>query len=196
MRHPDEVPVLSDGDVVLRAHRLDDADAIVEQCTDPVSVRWTTVPLDYTHDMAVEWVKETIPAGWADGSEYTFAIEATHPGGVRRFGGSLSLRDRGDRRAEVAFGAHHDVRGRGVMTTAVGLLLDWGFDALDLETVIWLANVGNEGSRRVAAKSGFTFGGMLHRWLPHRGEYVDAWVATLHRGDPRPGRHAGQGAAR
>jgi RimJ/RimL family protein N-acetyltransferase len=82
------------------------------------------------------------------------------------------------------------------MTTAVGLLLDWGFDALDLETVIWLANVGNEGSRRVAAKSGFTFGGTLHRWLPHRGEYVDAWVATLHRGDPRPGRHAGREAAR
>ena len=185
MRFPDDVPTLTDGDVTLRAHRLDDVDGIVEQCTDPVSIRWTTVPLDYTADMARSFVSEGIPAGWADDSEWTFAIESTHPDGTRRFSGTLSLRNEGDRRAEIAFGAHPAARGRGVMTTAVNLLLDWGFETLGLETVSWFAERGNVASRRVAWRAGFTFGGVLPHWLDHRGRYPDAWLATLHKDDPR-----------
>jgi RimJ/RimL family protein N-acetyltransferase len=181
---PDAVPVLRDGDVTLRAHRADDARAVVEQCTDPLSVRWTLVPSPYDLGMARGWIHDTAPAGWRDGSEHLFAIESTHPDGERRFSGSLSLRDMGNLRAEIAFGAHPAVRGKGVMTTAVTLLLEHGFGTLGLETVIWYANVGNVGSRRVAWKTGFTFGGTLHRWLDHRGERTDAWVATRHRDDP------------
>lgn len=185
MRFPEEVPTLTDGDVTLRAHRPDDAGAVVEQCTDPVSLRWTTVPLGYTHEHAAEFLTVSIPRGWESGSELAFAIETTHPGGEHRFGGTISLRDEGDRRAELAFGAHPAVRGRGVMTTAVNLLLDWGFASRDLEAVIWWANRGNAASRRVAWKTGFTFGGTVRRWLDHRGEYPDGWVASLHRDDSR-----------
>ncbi len=185
MTFPDDVPTLADGDVTLRAHRLDDADACVEQCVDPVSVRWTTVPYGYDHAMAVDWLTNVVPSGWESGAERSFAIESTHPDGRRRFSGSVSLRDAQDRRAEIAFGAHPAVRGRGVMTAAVNLILDYGFDQLGLETVIWLSNVGNVGSRRVAWKTGFRFGGVLPRWLSHRGENLDAWVATLHKSDKR-----------
>lgn len=185
MRFPQDVPTLTNGDVTLRAHRLADIAAIVEQCTDPESVRWTTVPLNYDEAMAESWVTTGIAKTWEDGSESTFAIESTHPDGRRRFSGSLSLRDEGDHRAELAFGAHPAVRGRGVMTTAVNLLLDYGFNQCGLETVIWLAEVGNVASRRVAWKSGFTFGGVMPKWLSHRGEMIDAWAATLHRDDPR-----------
>ncbi len=126
-----------------------------------------------------------MPHGWVTGSELGFAIETTHPDGERRFSGTVSLRDEGAGRAELAFGAHPAIRGRGVMTTAVTLLLDWAFATRDLQTVIWWANRGNVGSRRVAWKAGFTFGGTVRRWLDHRGEYPDAWVATLHRDDSR-----------
>ncbi|MDO9378847.1 MAG: GNAT family N-acetyltransferase [Nocardioidaceae bacterium] len=182
---PDDVPTLTRGDVVLRPHRADDDDAIVRQCTDPASVRWTTVPLGYDREMALGWVADGVGEGWRDGTEHLFAIESTHPDGVRRFSGSLSLRDEGDARAEVAFGLHPDARGRGVMATALDLLLDHGFDALGLRTVVWWAEAGNVASRRVAWRSGFTFAGTMRRWLDHRGTHVDAWVATLHRDDPR-----------
>jgi RimJ/RimL family protein N-acetyltransferase len=185
MRFPADVPVLTSGDVTLRAHHLDDTDAIVEQCNDPLSVRWTTVPLGYDAAMAREWLTTRIPTAWESESEYLFAIEATHDDGRRRFGGSLSLRDEGERRAEIAFGSHPGVRGRGVMTTAVEMLLDWGFNERGLQTVVWYANVGNMGSRRVAWRAGFTFGGTLKRWLVHRDEYLDGWTATLHRDDVR-----------
>lgn len=177
--------MLTDGDVTLRAHRAEDADAIVEQCTDPSSIRWTTVPLGYDRAMAVDWVTNSVATGWKSGAERLFAIESTHPDGRRRFSGSLSLRDEGAHRAEIAFGAHPAVRGRGVMTAAVNLLLTYGFEELDVETVLWLANVGNVGSRRIAWKTGFTFGGLLPHWLNQRGEYLDAWVGTLHKSDER-----------
>ena len=185
MKFPDDVPILIEGDVALRAHRPDDADGVFEQCVDPVSVRWTTVPIDYTRALALEWVTNSAGHAWESGLEYRFAIESTHPDGARRFSGTVSLRDEGDRRAELAFGAHPAARGHGVMTAAVGLILDYGFTELGLETVIWLANVGNVGSRRVAWKTGFTFGGTIRRWLPQRGVYRDGWVADLHRSDSR-----------
>lgn len=43
MRFPDDVPELTSGDLTLRAHRLEDADAVVEQCVDAVSLQWTTL---------------------------------------------------------------------------------------------------------------------------------------------------------
>jgi len=185
MRFPDDVPTLTDGDVTLRAHRVQDVDAVVEQSADPTSIRWTTVPLGYTVDDARRFLTEVMPAGWQSGSELGFAIETTHPDGVRRYSGTVSLRDEGHRRAEIAFGAHPAIRGRGVMTAAVNLVLDWGFKTQDVETVLWWANRGNVASRRVAWKTGFTFGGTVRRWLDHRGEYPDAWVASLHRDDSR-----------
>lgn len=185
MRFPDDVPTLTDGDVTLRAHRLHDAKAAVEQSADPTSIQWTTVPLAYTLDDGRAFVGDLMPDGWRSGRELGFAIETTHPDGRRRYSGTISLRDEGHRRAELAFGAHPAIRGRGVMTTAVNLILDWGFKARDLETVLWWANRGNVASRRVAWRTGFTFGGTVRRWLDHRGEYPDAWVASLHRDDSR-----------
>ena len=39
---PDDVPLLTDGVVTLRAHRRADVPAVLEQCEHPLSQRWTT----------------------------------------------------------------------------------------------------------------------------------------------------------
>lgn len=193
MRFPDEVPVLTDGTVTLRAARAGDAGGVVEQCLDPVSVAWTTVPLGYTHDDALDFLTGMIPQGWGDDTEYVFVVDAPYEG-ADRFLGTMSLRLLGERRAEVAYGAHPWARGHGLVARAVRLLLTWGFERLDLETVIWWANRGNWASRRVAWSVGFEVEGAPRAWLPQRGELLDAWVGTLRRGDPlqptRPWRSA------
>ncbi len=184
MRFPRDVPRLTDGGVTLRAHTPDDLDGVVEQCRDPLSVRWTTVPVGYTRDDARRFLTTAMPGGWESGQEWGFAVEAVD-GDRPRYGGTVSLRDRGERRAEVAYGAHPWLRGRGLMTRALRLLLDWGFEALDLRTVVWWANRGNWASRRLAWRLGFGFEGGPRGWLPQRGELVDSWVGTLLRDDPR-----------
>ena len=185
MRYPQDVPTLRDGDVAIRAHRPGDATGSLEQCLDPLSRQWTTVPLQYTLDDARRFVTQAMPGGWHDDTEWGFAVEAADGEGTPRYAGTISLRNEREGRAEVAYGSHPWVRGTGVMERALRLLLDWGFEEKKLETVIWWANRGNWASRKVAWRLGFTFEGAPRRWLPQRGELLDAWVGTLLADDPR-----------
>jgi len=173
-------PILTDGLVTLRAHRPDDAQGSWEQCQDPLSQQWTTVPVPYSMDDAHTFVGEIMPKGWTEDTEWGFVVEVEG-----RYAGTVSLRPEGDRRAELAYGSHPWVRGTGHIERALRMLLEWGFAEQELETVIWWANKGNWSSRKVAWRLGFTFEGTVRRWLPQRGERRDAWVATLLRDAPR-----------
>ncbi len=177
------IPTLTDGSVTLRAPSDDDIDGSVEQCQDPLSRRWTTAPVPYTRDDAKTYLRHVIPDGWEADREWGFVVEAVDDAGTPRFAGSISLRNKDEGRAEIAYGAHPWARGRGVMERAVRLLLDWGFAERDLQTVVWLAERGNWASRRLAWKLGFSCDGTLRGWLPLRGEHVDAWIGTLRRGE-------------
>lgn len=179
MRFPEEVPTLTDGVVTLRAHQSADIARIVEQCLDPESIRWTTVPTPYDEDAAVDWITNMVPAGWTGDTTYGFAIE--HEG---RFAGTVDLRMRSGGEAEIGFGLHPDARGAGVMRRALNLLLDWGFGR-GVEIVHWRAFVGNWSSRRTVWGLGFEFGPTIPRLLPQRGERRDAWTGWLGADDPR-----------
>ena len=189
MRFPEDVPTLSDGVVTLRAPRPEDVPGVVEQCVDPVSVQWTTVPVGYGEDDAREFLEQDVPQMWRTDTEYLFVVEADRDG-VPSYAGNLALRILGDRRADVGYGASPWVRRRGVTERAVRLLLEWGFDHLGLQVVEWWANEGNWASRRLAWRLGFTFDGTVRRHLPQRGELRDGWAGTLLPGEPMEPRHA------
>ncbi|HEX3222663.1 MAG TPA: GNAT family N-acetyltransferase [Nocardioides sp.] len=176
----DPVPTLTDGTVILRAHRPDDAEGSYEQSIDPVSRRWTTVPVPYTREHARSFVSERMPAGWVDGSAWGFAVEVEG-----RYAGTVELRDEGEGRLEVAYGSHPWVRGSGTMERAVRMLVDWGFADRGARVVIWRANKGNWASRKLAWRLGFTVEGTIRQVLPQRGELRDAWVGTLLATDDR-----------
>jgi RimJ/RimL family protein N-acetyltransferase len=173
-------PTLTDGPVTLRHPCEDDVQGSWEQCQDPLSQQWTTVPVPYSHADARDFMLGFVPGGWESDTEWGFVVEAEG-----RYAGHVALRNEGNRRAEIAYGSHPWVRGTGHMERALRVLLDWGFREKDVATVIWLANVGNWASRRLAWKLGFSFDGTLRQWLPHRGELRDAWAGTLLGDDPR-----------
>jgi RimJ/RimL family protein N-acetyltransferase len=176
----DSAPTLTDGQVTLRAHRAGDVPGCFEQCQDPVSQQWTTIPVPYSLDDARHFVTELVPQGWADGSSWAFAVEVDG-----RYAGTVELRDLGEGRLEVAFGSHPWVRGSGAMTRAVRLLVDWGFAQRGARVVLWQAHQGNWASRRLAWRLGFTYEGTVRAALHQRGELRDAWVATLLATDDR-----------
>ena len=121
-------------------------------------------------------------AAWADGSEWAFAVEFEG-----RYAGTISLRDEGPGRAEIAYGSHPDVRGTGTMLRALRLLVDWGFAELGLETIVWRAFTGNWPSRKLAWRLGVHAVEGTAAPLPPaaRGRRRDAWVGTLLKDDPR-----------
>jgi RimJ/RimL family protein N-acetyltransferase len=185
MGYPDNAPVLTDGEVTLRAYSMDDIEPIIEQCTNPETVAWTTIPHPYSRDDAVNWITKFVPQSWEDGVQREFVIEAEHPDGVRRYSGGISLRPGPDGVAEIGYAVHPAVRGHGVGRRAITLIVDWAFDSLGIEVIVWYAQVGNWASRRLAWRSGFSFDGTIEKYLLQRGERRDAWVGTLRRGDPR-----------
>jgi RimJ/RimL family protein N-acetyltransferase len=180
MPAPTTPPTLTDGVVTLRAHRADDVPRMVEQCRDPASIAWTTVPVPYSETDAEDYGLKVLPEGWAKGTEWAFAVEVEG-----RYAGTISLRDEGPGRAEIAYGSHPDVRGTGAVLRALRLPVDWGFAELGLQTIVWQAFTGNWASRKVAWRLGFTVEGTLRRYLPQRGARRDAWIGTLLRDDPR-----------
>jgi ribosomal-protein-alanine N-acetyltransferase len=185
---PEAVPILIDAaaGVTLRAVARRDLPAIVEQCRDPEMVRWTTVPTPpggYQLRDAEEFLALTA-AGWTTGQRLGWTIEAERDS-ERGFCGSIDLRLEGDGVAEVGFGLHPAARGRSIMTAALHLICDYGFEVVGLRIIRWRAVVGNWASRRVAANVGFVFDGAVRSLLVHRGEPLDGWIATLVRDDPR-----------
>ncbi|MEO7069271.1 MAG: GNAT family N-acetyltransferase [Nostocoides sp.] len=190
---PRIVPVLTDGTVTLRAHQRADVDAIVEQCADPESMAWTSVPRPYRKADALRFLA-LIREAWGrpDGNRY-WAIEvADESTGAPVYAGTIDLRPRPGRIAEIGFGLHPAARGRGVMAAAVRLLAAYGFEEGlgdgSLDRIHWAARVGNFASRRVAWACGF----VQHGTIPQMpgptsagpaGERVpcDHWVASLSR---------------
>lgn len=173
-------PTLTDGLVTLRAHTAQDAQGVLEQCQDPASQRWTRVPVPYSLADAHQYVGQTVPVGWLSDTEWSFAVEAEG-----RFAGTVSLRNEGERRAEIAYGAHPWARGTGHLERALRLLLAWGFADQGLVTVAWWAHRGNWASRKLAWRVGFRVEGDVRRWLTHGDQLVDAWVGTLLAEDPQ-----------
>ncbi|HET9143692.1 GNAT family N-acetyltransferase [Actinophytocola sp.] len=185
MAYPDDSPILTDGVVTLRPYAMDDVEACVQQCADPDTVAFTTVPVPYGREDAITWITKTVPQGWADGTSLEFAVEAERGDGVRGFAGGITLRPRDDGIADIGFAVHPAARGRGVARRAVTLIVDWGFAERGVELVEWHAFVGNWASRRAVWHCGFSFDGRVDKFLPQRGERRDAWLGSLRATDTR-----------
>jgi RimJ/RimL family protein N-acetyltransferase len=173
----------------LRAPARRDLPAVTETCQDSESARWTSVPQPYQSTDAEFYVHDHVPGQWARGTGAGFAIADARDGYV----GGIDLRlDPLDERAgEIGYMVAPWARGRGYAPAAVRTICAWGFDALGLERIVWKAYLGNDSSRRVAEKVGFTVEGLGRGAGLQRGQRRDAWVGSLlstdYRGPPRSG---------
>lgn len=180
MRFPEDVPVLTDGVVTLRAHTPADVEPTYEMCQDGEMQRWTTVPVPYEREHAVNFVTELVPAGWHDGGLWTWAIE--YDG---RFAGSIDLRGGEGNGGETGFGLAPWARGNGVMTRAIQLTLAYAFDTLGWDRVGWRAFAGNWASRRAAWNCGFRRFQIVKGGVVARGVRQDEWLASITRDEDR-----------
>lgn len=161
-----------------------DIDRIADVCRDPSIARWTTVPSPYRHENAVGFVSTVVPDGWASGRLCTWAIRTE---GV--LAGMISIGDIRQRQGEIGFWLAPEVRGRGVMSEATRLVVDYAFrprpDGLALNRMVWRALVGNAASAAVARRAGFRWEGVVPQGAEQRGARFDEWRASLRPEDPR-----------
>jgi RimJ/RimL family protein N-acetyltransferase len=167
------------GRLHLRPYSEADIDAVYACCQDPDIQRWTTIPVPYLRAHAEEYVRRNTAEGWRAGTGDSFAVVDSIQNtllasiGLVRFQNSQSI-------GEVGFWVVPDARGQGVATQATQVLARWAFAELGVMRLEWLAEVGNDASRRVAEKAGFTIEGMLRDRLIRRdGGRADAWIGSL-----------------
>ena len=181
MHPPSWAPTLTGEGVTLRAHRAEDVAGIVEQCQDPVTRRWTVVPVPYTDAEGKDFVAECA-RGWREGSAFAFAVEVDG-----RFAGTVDLRRQGAAGLSLGYGLAPWARGRGITGRALRVLLDWAFETLEPEVVLWTAIAGNWASRRVAWSVGVRVEGTVRGLEEQRGIRLDGWIGSVRRGDlPAP----------
>jgi RimJ/RimL family protein N-acetyltransferase len=167
---------LRDERLLLRLPEERDVDPVFEACQDPEIQQWIPVPVPYQREHARDWV-DGAAADWAENGELRWAIADA---GTGAFLGAMSLHAHRDGAVrEIGFWTAPWARGCGRTTDAARLACRWAFDALEVVRIEWLAALGNEGSRKVAERVGFTHEGTLRQRLAHRGERRDAWIASL-----------------
>lgn len=171
------------GPGTLRMARESDLDDLVDTFRDPETVQWTSVPLDYGPEHALDFIHHRYEAGWLHGTGVGFVLADPDD----RFAGTIDLRinPTDPVTAELGFSSAPWIRGKGFMTDAARAICGFGFDRLGLGRIVWRAHVGNFGSRRVAEKVGFVVEGVQRASCEQRGVRLDGWVATLLKQDLR-----------
>ncbi len=76
--------------------------------------------------------------------------------------------------------------GRGLMTSACNVLIDWAFQQRNMSRVEWHCAVGNTPSRRVAQRLGMQCEGVMRQSFLYREIRHDTEVWSLLASDPRP----------
>ncbi|WP_205326829.1 GNAT family N-acetyltransferase [Glycomyces sp. YM15] len=158
----------------LRPLRETDLDDLAATCADAEVQRWVDLPGDYSRAMADRWFAFTRGA-WDRGERVLFALADADD----RYCGSVDLVLKAPGEAEIGYFCSPWARGQGWMTAAVRRLCRLGFEDLGLERIEWRAVVGNEASKRVAEKAGFTIEGTRRRTRRGGDGRVDSWTASL-----------------
>lgn len=178
-RFADETVHGPDG-LVLRALTLDDTDAVVRACNDPLTQRWLPLPRPYTPAHAELYIARVAPERRARGTGIVRAVEQDGA-----FAGVIDLKNVSwaARTAELGYWLHPDHRGRGLAGRAAHLLATWAMARSGFERVEARVATGNAASLASLQAAGFTPEGVLRNaGYTHAGR-VDLTVLSLIRAD-------------
>ncbi|MEY4291524.1 MAG: hypothetical protein RL130_1466 [Actinomycetota bacterium] len=158
---PNAIPTLTYGLVTLRPSSDSDIDAIFQACQDPLIPAFTTVPANYTIDHAIDFVRSD-PFSLAERRELRFIVDYGN-GSDKKFAGVISLHTINikNHTAEVGYWMEKSMRGKGIATTSVSMITDFGFTTIGFRRIDGLADVDNEASQKVLMKAGFEKEGIL-----------------------------------
>jgi RimJ/RimL family protein N-acetyltransferase len=182
---PDELRLEGER-VILRDWRDEDAPALAPVCGEWNVCAFTSGPWSYSESEARAWV-ERQRRKRAAGTVLALAIQGRDD---ERALGNVNLARLGDGEPEAAIGYWlvPEARGRGLVTAAASLLVDWAFANLDLERIEFAIVPENLASQRVAERLGATPEGIRERSHEAEGRLWDMTIWSLRRRD-RGARH-------
>jgi ribosomal-protein-serine acetyltransferase len=171
--------------VAIRPYRRDDASEVFAAVRESLAELIPWMPwchADYCPDETRSWLDMQVSA-FQQGTNFEFAVISEDG----RFLGGCGLNqiDRANLRANLGYWVRSGAVRRGVATTAVRLLRDWGFRNTDLARFEIVIAAGNEASRRVAQKAGAVREGIARDRLYLHGVFHDADIFSFIRIESR-----------
>ena len=153
---PVEQPTLTDGVVLLRPWRPEDAEAVFRACQDPDVQHFTQVPVPYLLEHAAGFVADA-PRQWADGTGAQFAVTDPTTGQLLGCMGLLEA-DRVRGRIGAGYWTAPWARSRGLTRRALRLATGWALGDGGFDVVVLEVELDNPRSMAVVRSVGYVPG--------------------------------------
>jgi RimJ/RimL family protein N-acetyltransferase len=174
-------PDLSTPRLHLRRLRMEDADDIFAYASDPQVTTYVFWEPHRTLDDTRDFLRRTLK-GYADGLPPAWGIEHLADKVLIGTCGMFEIQAQ-HARAEIGYAMGRKYWRQGLMTEAVGAMLDYGFKTLGLNRIEARCDVANTGSWRVMEKAGMKFEGVLRQNIFLHGRPSDAKIHAILRED-------------
>jgi RimJ/RimL family protein N-acetyltransferase len=165
--------------IQIRPYQVSDAERLYSAIRESHDALYPWMPWchpDYAIEETRGWL-ELQQEQFASGGAYEFAILSASGDFLGAVG--LNQVDAANRRANLGYWVRTSASGRGIATTAVGLIRMWGLEHTNLGRFELLIAVGNVASLRVAEKSGADLEGTLRSRIVVRDVVHDAAVFSF-----------------
>jgi ribosomal-protein-alanine N-acetyltransferase len=175
-------PSIETARLVLRALRMEDADFIFKEWGDAVVTYYMRdeEPLK-TREQAEEMLRPLQTPEKMPGFKW-WGIEFKVEGCLVGTCGYCTW-DRQHHHAEIGYDLWPDYWGQGLMPEAIGALIRYGFEEMDLNRIQATTHTENQRSQRVLAKLGFQKEGVLREFYCRDGIYNDQVLFSLLRSE-------------
>jgi len=171
---------LTDGNIIIRPCRLDDAAVICEGVRETMGEMLKWAPWchpDYSMPDCTSWLSSR-PQMWSEGIEYDFVIfdtkDNTFLGGC-----AIDQINRKHNFANLGYWVRSSQAGKGKATAAVRLISRFGFDTLGFTRLEIVVAVQNKASQRVAEKVGAVREGVHRNRHVVRNKIYDSVMFSL-----------------
>ncbi len=172
-----ELPQIETKRLLLRKFRIEDLEDLYAYASlDEVSqyMTWDT----HQNREATQDYIQFVLGRYEEGVTAPWGIEYKEEG---RFIGAIELMswDRENQSAEVGYVLNKDYWNQGIMTEALGEIIPFAFEKMNLERLQIRHVKENIASGRVMQKNGLTYEGTLRRCRIQKGDFIDLSVYSI-----------------
>ena len=167
---PSEVPTIQHGQFTLRPLSEADIDAIYQSCQDPLIPKFTTVPADYTMELAQGFVREKTPRLFDEHKAIHWILtinKDVSPAALKVAGetflGPFSIHgiEEHNHIGEIGYWLNKNVRGHGYGSIGSRMLTNYAFETLGFRRLAGIVDNDNEASKKVLLGAGYSHEGLM-----------------------------------
>jgi RimJ/RimL family protein N-acetyltransferase len=180
---PSEVPTITNGQFTLRPLSEADIDAIYLSCQDPLIPLFTTIPANYTKELAEGFVRTKTPQLFEEHKaiHWVFTVNKVvspyaHLVNGETFIGPFSIHaiEEHNHIGEIGYWLNKDVRGHGYGSIGCQMVTNYAFETLGFRRLAGIVDNDNEASKKLLLSAGYHHEGLMkNRVTRDNGNQID-----------------------